>query len=288
MAPPRLFIKFNMAVIKELTLEKDEYTFGRKTSNDIVLDNPAVSGAHGKLKKEGKDYVVYDLNSTNGTFLNGRKVSKETLKNKDQIRIARYVMEFASDEIVLHRGDEQFVMDTPVIESNEKPAETEKQIDILRQSMGLPTKGEAPKPELIKNEPVASAVPEPAPVAEVKEQMGAHLKGDRPLPPASGVVKIISGAADDRMEYKLTELSTYIGTANQALIKIKGFMAPDLAAAISRRPEGYFLKAVKSGYPKVNGVNVKDQIFLESGALIEVGGTNMVFYVNDPSKNGSK
>jgi pSer/pThr/pTyr-binding forkhead associated (FHA) protein len=228
------------------------------------------------------------LNSTNGTFLNGRKVSKETLKNKDQIRIARYVMEFASDEIVLHRGDEQFVMDTPVIESNEKPAETEKQIDILRQSMGLPTKGEAPKPELIKNEPVASAVPEPAPVAEVKEQMGAHLKGDRPLPPASGVVKIISGAADDRMEYKLTELSTYIGTANQALIKIKGFMAPDLAAAISRRPEGYFLKAVKSGYPKVNGVNVKDQIFLESGALIEVGGTNMVFYVNDPSKNGSK
>jgi hypothetical protein len=74
---------------------------------------------------------------------------------------------------------------------------------------------------------------------------------------------------------------TYIGTGTQANIKIKGFMAPELAAAISRRPDGYFLKAVKVGYPKVNGISVTDQIFLESGALIEVGGTNMVFYLTD-------
>jgi hypothetical protein len=80
---------------------------------------------------------------------------------------------------------------------------------------------------------------------------------------------------------------TYIGTSAQAAVRIKGFMAPELAAAITRRPDGYFLKAVKPGYPKVNGVNIKDQIFLESGALIEVGNVNMVFYVDDPKKKGS-
>jgi hypothetical protein len=76
-------------------------------------------------------------------------------------------------------------------------------------------------------------------------------------------------------------LVTYIGTTDQAAIKIKGFLVPSLAAAISHRPEGYFLKAVKAGYPKVNGNAVNEQVYLENGALIEVGGTNMVFYQSD-------
>jgi hypothetical protein len=102
------------------------------------------------------------------------------------------------------------------------------------------------------------------------------------------VVRIISGGVDGQAEVILKELVTYIGASDQAIIKIKGFLAPSLAAAISRRPEGYFLKAVKAGYPKVNGNAVNEQVFLENGALIEVGGTNMVFYFSDKRKGPPK
>jgi len=83
-----------------------------------------------------------------------------------------------------------------------------------------------------------------------------------------------------QLEVPLKDLVTYVGTTNQAQIKIKGFLAPSIAAAISRRPDGYFLKAVKAGYPKVNGNAIQEQVLLENGAMIEVGGTSMVFHAS--------
>ena len=53
----KIFIKFNAAVIKEIELTKNETTFGRKPNNDIVIDNPAISGFHGKIVKDGDAYV---------------------------------------------------------------------------------------------------------------------------------------------------------------------------------------------------------------------------------------
>ena len=97
-------------------------------------------------------------------------------------------------------------------------------------------------------------------------------------------IKVISGQVGDQAEIEIKDNVTYIGTSDQAILKIRGFLAPDLAAAISKRPDGFFLRAVKPGYPKVNGQPVQEQIFLESGALIEAGGTNFVFYFNDPNK----
>src|SRR4051794_20125342 len=93
----KIYIKFNAAVIKEVELSKDIMTFGRKNDNDIPIDSPAISGFHGKILKEGPDYFVEDLNSTNGTFINGTRVKREKLKNHDQIGIARHVIEFVSD-----------------------------------------------------------------------------------------------------------------------------------------------------------------------------------------------
>jgi len=257
---PHLLVRFNMAVIKDVPLDKDETSIGRKSTNDLVLDNQAVSGVHCKIRKEKDGYTLVDMDSTNGTFINGRKVTREPLKHKDQLRIARYSVEFLWE------------------------SKTVGEINVSAEQVNELTVDKAPEKTTEGSQPYVGDAP--VKTETVPQQIGATLKGDRVLPPAHGIVKIISGG--DQTEIKLTELMTYIGTAPQALIKIKGFMAPELAAAISRRPDGYFLKAIKPGLAKVNGMSVNDQIFLESGALIEAGGTNMVFYVNEEEKTDKK
>lgn len=248
----KVYLKFNSAVIKEIKIEKDEITFGRKSGNDIVIDHPTISGFHGKIKKDGDNFVVEDLGSTNGTFLRGQKIKSGTLKDGDQLGVAGHILEF-------HLNDTSNVAittspaNTPINEKVQALSQDiEAQKQMLKDAMGLGKEKE-------------------------KEPEGIIKK----LAPGTGVVKIISGAVNGQTEVYLKELVTYIGTTDQAAIKIKGFLVPSLAAAISHRPEGYFLKAVKAGYPKVNGNAVSEQVFLENGALIEVGGTNMVFYQSE-------
>ena len=85
---PKLFLKFNEAVLKEIAMEGPQLTIGRKPDNDVVIDNPAVSGHHARIyDREGAVYVE-DMNSTNGTYVNGRRVStQELLRADDRIRI---------------------------------------------------------------------------------------------------------------------------------------------------------------------------------------------------------
>lgn len=246
----KVYLKFNSAIIKEIKLDKDEITFGRKNGNDIVIDHPTISGFHGKIKKDGDNFVVEDLGSTNGTFLRGQKIKSGTLKDGDQLGVAGHVLEF-------HISD-----NTPITTA---PLSTPPNEQVLAASQDI----EAQK-QMLKDAMGIGKNPEKEPEGIIKK-----------LPPGTGVVKIISGGVNGQTEVYLKELVTYIGTTDQAAIKIKGFLVPSLAAAISHRPEGYFLKAVKAGYPKVNGASINEQIYLESGALIEVGGTNMVFYQND-------
>ena len=90
-------------------------------------------------------------------------------------------------------------------------------------------------------------------------------------------ISIITGAANDHLRITLKDAVTYIGTKESAAIKLKGFLAPELAGAITRRREGFVLKALKPGYIKVNGIPLKDHILLENGARLEMGSAIMVF-----------
>ena len=72
---PKLLLKFNAAVIKEIPFDKASLAVGRKADNDIVIDNPAISGHHCRISVQGGTYFVEDLDSTNGTFVNGSRVA---------------------------------------------------------------------------------------------------------------------------------------------------------------------------------------------------------------------
>jgi len=89
----KVLLKFKEAVIREIPLDQDVMTIGRKTDNDIVIDNQAVSGYHARIKKEGNSLFIEDASSLNGTYINGQKISKGELHNGDVVLIGVHTLD---------------------------------------------------------------------------------------------------------------------------------------------------------------------------------------------------
>lgn len=77
--------------------ETKAVSLGRARGNDVLLDHDAVSGEHCRVRPEQGEFVLYDLDSTNGTFVNGRRVSRHALQPGDSIRIGACVLEYRVD-----------------------------------------------------------------------------------------------------------------------------------------------------------------------------------------------
>jgi pSer/pThr/pTyr-binding forkhead associated (FHA) protein len=90
----KLVVSLEGVVIKEVQLTKDKTTLGRRTYNDVVIDNLAVSGEHAVLQMVGTDVFIEDLNSTNGTYINGKAVKKQLLAHNDTVEIGKYKIKF--------------------------------------------------------------------------------------------------------------------------------------------------------------------------------------------------
>ena len=94
---PKVIVSIDEVVIKEVQLTKDRTTLGRRPYNDIVIDNLAISGEHAVFLLAGGQVTVEDLNSTNGTYLNGRAVKKQQLNDGDSIEVGKYKVKFVGD-----------------------------------------------------------------------------------------------------------------------------------------------------------------------------------------------
>ena len=94
---PKMIVSIDGVVIKEVQLTKDRTTLGRRPYNDIVIDNLAVSGEHAVMQMSGADVFLEDLNSTNGTYVNGKAIKKQQLQNGDTVEIGKYKIKFAHD-----------------------------------------------------------------------------------------------------------------------------------------------------------------------------------------------
>jgi len=94
---PKMIISLDGVVLREVQLTKDRVTLGRRPYNDIVIDHLAVSGEHAVLQISGSEAFIEDLNSTNGTYINGKTVKKQLLKNDDVIEIGKYRIQYVSE-----------------------------------------------------------------------------------------------------------------------------------------------------------------------------------------------
>jgi pSer/pThr/pTyr-binding forkhead associated (FHA) protein len=93
----RVILKFRELVLKDYSLQDGGKTVGRAAANDIVLENLLVSAHHARIDQAGQDYVLTDLQSKNGTYLNGTRVTSVKLKHGDQILIGKHTLVFEVD-----------------------------------------------------------------------------------------------------------------------------------------------------------------------------------------------
>jgi pSer/pThr/pTyr-binding forkhead associated (FHA) protein len=94
----KLVVSLDGVVIKEVQITKDKTTLGRRPYNDIVIDNLAVSGEHAVLQMVGADVFIEDLNSTNGTYINGKAIKKQLLANNDVVEVGKYKIKFLLED----------------------------------------------------------------------------------------------------------------------------------------------------------------------------------------------
>jgi len=84
-------------VVNDIVLTKEKTTIGRRPYNDVVIDNPTVSGEHAVLVKMGDQVTVEDLNSTNGTYIDGKAIKKQLLNHGDTLDVGKYKIKFDSE-----------------------------------------------------------------------------------------------------------------------------------------------------------------------------------------------
>lgn len=121
----KLILMYNKQVISEYPFVKEGVTIGRHQDNTVVIDNLAVSGFHARIDKKGSDYILTDLQSTNGTFVNNEKISSRKLSHGDNILIGKHVILFvASDKERAYGGEKMALHKTMLLD-------TAKQRDLL-------------------------------------------------------------------------------------------------------------------------------------------------------------
>lgn len=90
----KLVLRFSGDFVKEYELDKEILTIGRKPENDIHIDNLAVSGNHAKILTILNDSFIEDLDSTNGTIIDGNKIVKHALQNGECIVIGTHELKY--------------------------------------------------------------------------------------------------------------------------------------------------------------------------------------------------
>ena len=94
----RLVLSLDGQVLAEYNMNKERYTIGRLPDNDIRIDNPAVSGHHSLIINILNDSFLEDLNSTNGTYVNGKLIKKHALQHGDVITVGHHQLRFVDQQ----------------------------------------------------------------------------------------------------------------------------------------------------------------------------------------------
>jgi len=245
----RLILSLDGQVMAEYNMNKERYTIGRLPDNDIRIDNPAVSGHHSLIINILNDSFLEDLNSTNGTYVNGKLIKKHALQHGDVVTVGHHQLRFVDTQ-----------------SSDNEPDEFEKTMVI--------TPGSAVAAAAAKK---AAAVAPPAPEAPRPTASSTAIRpapsvttGETPVALPKAKLQVLSGAFAGR-ELELNKALTTLGRPGVQV------------AAITRRADGFFIVHVDSGkpndYPQVNGSGIGEQARrLRDNDVILLAGVKMGFF----------
>jgi len=289
----KLILSLEGSVIREIPLDKDRVTIGRKPQNDIPIENLAVSGEHACIVTILNDSFLEDLGSTNGTLVNGNQIKKHILQNNDVIEIGKYKMKYvveaagapAASQPPAEDFEKTMVMRAPkAVAAAPKPA-------VPAPAAPAPAPAAAPKPAPVPSPaaptaPAPAAAPKPAaapaPAAPAPAPAAAPKPAPAPAPTAApaaapkpageaqplAALLILTGGAAGK-EIELTKNLTTLGKPGLQV------------AVITRRPQGYFITHVEgASTPVVNGKALDAQARqLNDHDVIELAGVKMEFFI---------
>jgi pSer/pThr/pTyr-binding forkhead associated (FHA) protein len=294
----KLILSMDGLVLKEIPLSKERTTIGRKPSNDIQIDNLAVSGEHAVIVTIMSDSFLEDLGSTNGTIVNGNPVKKHFLQNNDVIELGKYKLKFLAEPGVQPAAAADFEK-TMVLRPSAMKAVAEQaraaapgggqqaaeqaraaavqQAASAASAAGTvakdakapaaapsPAAGAAPAAAAPAGGAPAQAPAQTAPAQAAPAQAAAAPKPAQPL----GAIQILSGSNAG----KALELVKPLTTLGKPGVQV---------AVLTRRPQGYFITHVEGAkQPSVNGQSIGTAPHaLKDHDVIELAGVKMEFFV---------
>ena len=261
----KLILSMNGVVLQEYALDKEHMTIGRKPHNEIVVDNLAVSGEHATIVTILNDSFLEDLDSTNGTLVNGASIKKHFLQNNDVIEIGKYKLKYLNDQknqstVADFEKTMVFLASSRIASVTPVKADQSEMIGGLKsteQSQLAPTDK---IPELLQTEAVTQSLPGFATSAE-------KVPGSQQ---AMGVIQILTGPNAGK-EIELVKNLTTVGKSGLQVV------------VFTHRPHGYFITYVEgASYPNLNGKPIDDQpCQLKEHDIIELAGIKMEFYLKN-------
>lgn len=248
----KLLVYLGEKLIGEHQLDHERTMIGRKPNNDLQLLHNAVSGNHALIVTIRSDSFLEDLNSSNGTKVNGKSIKKCLLRDGDEIKIAKHILKYVFEPLeILPEGDGSPRSDKlrhleKLIQSADDTLATHEDLQLQTRSYtSTLAQGNSPR--------ISS--------------------GDLPV----AALQILSGVGSGK-EMDLNQTLTTLGKPG---IQV---------AVITRHPEGYTLthqEGVKK--PLLNGVAVSGQPYvLQNHDIIEIAGVKMEFYLKRPSSAPKK
>jgi hypothetical protein len=240
---PRLLLKFDSAVLKEIPLGNRPVTIGRAPDNEMVIDNLAVSNYHARIYGEAGRLVIEDLSSLNGTFVNDMRVERATLRDCDRVQIGKHQIHVDTAHDAALPVDAWRKASAPKVDET-MVLDTQERRELLRQAV----------------------------VAGERSQIS-------PKRVRVPTLSVLAGRTDQR-EYMLSGKLTVIGRSEMATVRLRGWFAPRVAAQIHKREDGYYL-GVGDRIPKINGLPIAAATLLHHGDIIEVGRLRLHFAVHD-------
>lgn len=245
---PKLVLKFENSVLKEVPVGTKEVSIGRSPENGIVIDNPAVSHYHARVFNEEGRIMLEDFGSLNGTFVNGQRVKMVTLKPGDSVAIGKHTIVISDS-----RDLDGFASG----HGNGKPSQAAPK---LNETVMLDTKE---RREFLQK---VAAVGESAQVAPARMKVATL---------------VVRNGRTDQREYMLNDKLTVIGKSAMATVKLKGWFAPRAAAQINRRDDQSYYIGAADKVPSVNGQPIAQPTKLSSGDIIDVAGIQLEFVYRD-------
>ena len=234
---PKLTLQFEGRHLKEYPVGVG-LTIGRLPDNTLIIDNPAVSGHHARVFMEGGAAILEDLNSTNGTFVNGQLTKRRVLCSGDVLLIGKHQL---------------------VFESTQEWSAPPPQLPSLGDTVYLDTKQH--RALLSSIEEARQSQPRQAPKAGAPRRIG--------------MLQVIAGHAE-QTEYDLEAHTTLIGKSADATVRLRGWFKPAVALAIARGSDGYVATRM-GGRTTINNQPLDGRQALQEGDVLNVNGLILEF-----------